>query len=243
MKKKIIGSFLLLVACASSMFAQSTLSVDWFNGASTLFRDSAGNALSQGTAALNNDGMLVQLGYYSQATAGNNFAGVWIPLTGFGTTFPRTTIGDSPDNSGLGAGRIGMSTGFDLNSNLVRVYEPAAGDSGAYITQSSVTITSATPAAGQILSIRFYDTNSGTTGRYNAVSSNSWAWITPTDAGPTLALNLNTATLTFESFNAFGAAGNFRTVILIPEPSTYMLLGLGALGMTMLYRRRAKSVA
>src|SRR6202030_3313366 len=115
----------------------------------------SGVALTQGTANVNTDGDLIQLGYFSAGTAGNNFAGTWTPLTGAGGL--NTSIGDSPDLSGLGNGRIGFTTTFHFSSSQVDVYDAAAPDPGHYLTQSSITISSQ-PAAGQVLAIRFYDT-------------------------------------------------------------------------------------
>lgn len=244
MNKKIVLSFALFCVAFRTGFTQTEVTqVDWFNNASTLFRNGAGVALSQGVASANSDGMLVQLGYFSAATTANNFAGTWIPITGFGAA-PRTTIGDSPDLSGAGDGRIGFSTVFRNTSNAVQVFEPALGDTGSYFSQSSITITTTTPPSGAILSIRFYDTSSGTTGAYNTVSSDdlAWRWVPPTDAGSNVLLNLVSAnsagTLEFQD-----AANPFRTTILIPEPSTYALLVLGALGLGVMHRRRARTVA
>lgn len=219
-----------------------TTSVDWFNNASTLLRDGAGIALTQGTTA-NTDGALVQLGYFSAGTSASNFAGTWIPITGFGPTL-HTSIGDSSDLSGSGAGVIAFNTFFTAGSSAVQVYDLSAGDTGQYFTQSSITITNTTPPNGQVLAIRFYDSASGN-GSYNTVSSDSWLWQSPnTPGGGIVSLNLGASTLEFESVSAFGLAGTeFRTVILIPEPSTYALIGVGALGLMIAYRRRAKSVA
>jgi hypothetical protein len=246
MNKKILLSLAIFCAAVPLGFAQTEVTqVDWFNNAATLFRDAGGTALTQGNASLNSDGALIQLGYFSAGTAANNFAGNWIPITGFGAASPRTAIGDSPDLSGAGDGRIGFSTVFRNTSNLVQVFDPTLGDTGAYITQSSITITTAVPPSGQVLAIRFYNNNTGT-GSYNTVSSDNWTWISPTDAGSNVLLNLVSAntngTLEFESFPAFGAAGNFRTVIAIPEPSTYALLLVGLAGV-LFVRRRAKTVA
>lgn len=215
----------------------NTTSVDWFNNSSTLFRDAAGNPLFQGAVNLNNDGALVQLGYFSNATPGDNFAGTWIPLTGFGAA-PRTTIGDSPDLTGLGAGRIGFNTVFFFGSNLAEVFDPAF-DIGAYQTQSSVSITTTssggTPPPGQVLAIRFFNTN-GTGGQYNTVSADSWLWAAPTAQTSSVLLNVGTASLRWED-----PANPFLTTI--PEPSTYALLGSATLALFAVsgvrrYRRR-----
>jgi hypothetical protein len=223
---------------ASSQTTLSTTEVDWFNSAGTLLLNGSGAALSQGTANVNSDGTLVQLGYFSSGTSANNFSGTWIPLTGAGGL--NTSVGDSPDLSGLGNGRIGFSTTFHFSSNQVDVYD-ATMDAGHYITQSSVTISAGQPAAGQVLAIRFYD-STNTSGHYNTVSNDSWTWVTPTDAGSFVTpINLAAAGLEWESVEVFGLTGTeFKTVLPIPEPSTYALLGMGAICMMALRRRIKK---
>jgi len=252
MKKLLLLSFALLGGTSlawSQGTPASTTRVDWQNGnpgqSAFFFRDAAGMLLSQGTTS-NNDGMLVQLGYFSDATAANNFAGAWTPLTGFGGA-PRTTIGDNVAQTGRGDGRIGFSTTFRFGTNQGQVFDPMAGN-GSYVTEGAVTYSDTTPPNGKILSIRFYDTNTGTTGNFNTVSSDAWTWSSPTDAGtnaPLINLAFTTA-LSWESFDVYGidhAIGDFKTVILVPEPSTYALIGLGAIGAWVALRRRSKASA
>ncbi len=249
MFKKLLVPSLLLVVAVQSSFGQgtplSTTSVDWFNSATTLLRDLNGVALTQGTANVNTDGDLVQLGYFSAGTAANNFAGNWIPLTGSGATL-HTSIGDSPDLSGLGAGRIGFSTTFTFGTNQVKVYDAGNFDTGAYATQSSISITSnggvGSPPTGQVLAIRFFDTTAGTSGHYNTVSNDNWVWASPTEAGggailSPINLGQNGITLEWED-----PANTFRTslfVVAIPEPSTYAsaMVGFGLLGLAAMRRR------
>ena len=266
MKRK-LWPLLLLIAGANLSFAQDTTTVNWSNfsaNASTqnsiLFRDAGGTALSQGVAANNTDGMLVQLGYYSAATAANNFAGTWIPITGatsasLPTQPARTSIGDAFNNnggggSGSGNGVIDFQTFFALGvgaDNQPFVYDPSF--TGSYQTLSSVTISNTTPPNGQILSIRFYDTTTGTTGFYNAVSADNWTWQSPNTAGGGQ-VNISIATLFNDGpggnlpdleFQASGPLADFRTVIAIPEPSTFALLGVSAFGLVLIRRRAAKA--
>jgi len=254
MKRTLTLGFLSLIATVGSAFSQANTTVNWSNftfdsgtQSSVLFRDINGNALSQGTGSTNTDGMLVQLGFYDQATAGNNFLGNWVALTGFGGTL-HTSIGDSgsnPGSGGSGNGIIDFVTLINLNTSNPVVYP---GDTGTYATQSQISITSSAPTNGQILSIRFYDTSTGTTGHYNAVSASDWTWQTPTTTGGGAVVNLLIADAFADGpggslgdlvFQA-GGVNAFKTTIPIPEPSTYALLGLGAAGMVAL-RRRAKS--
>ena len=74
----------VLFLCTSSVSkAAKTLSINWSSDW-TEFNDASGNALSQGIKTVNGDGAAVQLGYFTQATAGNLFAGDWVPLTVLG---------------------------------------------------------------------------------------------------------------------------------------------------------------
>lgn len=249
MKHKLL-TVICLALSVGSAFAQTT--VNWSNFSSTpatqdsiLFRDFNGTALSQGVATANTDGFLVQLGYFSTATTAANFSGTWIPITGFGAAV-HTSIGDTFNLSGAGAGQIQFNTFFSAGTNSVEVYDAIA-DPGFYVTQSSVTITNNVPMNGQVLAIRFYDSASGTTGRYNTVSADNWIWQSPnTPGGGIVSINLASNFTGSGSAPAleFQDANNaFRTAILIPEPSTYAFIGLGVLGLMVAHRRGAKSVA
>lgn len=250
--KQALSTLILAAVLPFSAWSQDNTTVNWsnFSFSSTtqnavLFRDFSGVALSQGVAATNTDGFLVQLGYYSAATAANNFAGTWIPVSGFGAT-NHTSIGDSATLTGSGNGIIDFNSiygGLLLNTPSSRVYTTI--DVGTYVTNSSVTITTSTPPANQIMSIRFYDTAAGTSGRYNAISADDWLWQVPTTTGGGGICNFLIADAFDDGVGGalgdleFQDAGNaFRTSILIPEPSTYALIGFGALGLFVAYRRR-----
>lgn len=229
-------TLMVAAGAAASSHAQTT-TVNWFNNGSTLLLNINGVALSQNAAGTNTDGMLVQLGYFSGSSTSANFTGTWTPLTGASSTSP-TTVGDSPRLGGAGDGVIAFNTFFTTGSSAVNVYDSAFGDTGAYTTQSSVTIGASTPANGQVLAIRFYDTHDGTTGFYNTVSADNWLWQTPTNAGPVITMNLATSPLEFQD-----AANPFRTsipVAAIPEPSAAVLagIGIGTIAISRLVRRR-----
>ena len=216
--KTALAAFVVVIVTAGLSRAQSSTTVDWFNSSGTVLRDAAGVPLSQGNPQANSDGALVQLGYFDQATEANNFAGTWIPITGAaGGT--RTTIGDSADLSGAGAGRVQFNTFFILGRADVPVYDPEF-DAGSYTTQSSVTISSTTPPENQILAIRFYSSSDGATGTYNTVSADAWRWVPPTSAGPVIALNLATASLEFQdSANPYKATIPVSGVPPTPTPT------------------------
>jgi hypothetical protein len=261
MKQQWVCALALSVLGTTVSFAQDTTTVNWGNFSSTsttqnaiLFRDAGGTALSQGVATTNTDGMLVQLGYFNAATTANNFGdGTWVPLTGFTfsslpTQPARTSIGDSFNNTGSGNGVIDFQTFFLPGENQPYVYDPSF--SGAYQTQSSITITNSLPQTGQVLSIRFYDATTNA-GHYNTVSADNWTWQSPNTAGGGQ-VNISIATLyadgpggslpdlEWQSVSVFGLNGTeFRTVLPIPEPSSLALFGIGLVAIPLLRRRKA----
>ena len=223
----------------TSIAKADDVTVNWSNTAGTTLRDSAGNPLSPGVATLNTDGALVQLGYFSMASAANNFLGTWVPLTGFGLA-PNTTVGDTSNLNPTAAdrsGRISFNTFFTIGSNIVQVYDPIL-QAGAYVDQSSRTIDSTTPPNGQILAIRFFSTNDGTSGDYNTVSADSWQWVTPSLDNPStvVTINLGTSAASLEwedMLNPFEAS----IPVVVPEPTSVALIACGAVAILWLRRR------
>lgn len=191
--------------------------VSWFNNGSTLLRDSANNPLSQGAAAANQDGALVQFGFFTTGTTGSNFAGDFVPLT-FGTH-----IGDSAGLTGEGAGRIGFQAFFTSGSSTVDVFDSLL-DAGAYTTVAAVSISGTIPAPNQVLAIRFFDTTNGATGFFNTVSADTWLWQTPTPLGATLTIDFANSTLEWQD-----PANAFRTTLPVPEPSIASAVIFGVL--------------
>ncbi len=234
-------AFIVIFGFAGASFGQtinSTTTVNWSNNNATLLMDQNGSALSTGAGG-NNNGALIQLGYYNQGNNVNEFLGMWVPLTGAGATL-NTTIGDSGSGTDLAAGRFDFSpTTWHFNTSNVDIFDSGL-DTAFYTTKSSITITSPAPPAGQILSIRFYNTNTvGALTLYNAVSDNSWVWATPTDAGAILP-DISLANPGVNPLVWQDPINPFKTTLLaIPEPSTYAssLVGLGLMGLAVLRRR------
>jgi MYXO-CTERM domain-containing protein len=232
LKHIFLEAFLSLLL-SFSVDAQVT-GVDWHNDSTTLLRNGSGSLLSAGTNA-NSDGALIQLGFFTLATSGNLFAGTWVPLTGVGSN-GKTTIGDTATASSSSSGTFQFNTYFVQGSSSPQVYDPSAYPTTSFQTGSSIQITSTSPASGQILSIRFFDSNSG--GNYNTVSSASWLWITPDNSAPVVLIDLANSNLSWQD-----SASPFKTSISpVPEPSTFAfaLIGLGALA---LRRRRLLAAA
>lgn len=214
----------LLTLGLSTILHAGTTTVTWSNNAATLLCDSSGMPLSQNVATVNQDGVLVQLGYFSGSSAGGNFAGTWIPLT------LGTTIGDSADLLGSGNGRVSFTTFYEDLKNLASIY--VIGDPGHYDTTSSVTITSSQPPNGKVLAIRFFDTHDGLSGNYNSVSADTWLWKTPSDFGESISIDLAVSALEWED-----SVNPFRTAIAVPESSVCFLAGCG-MALIFVYQRR-----
>lgn len=199
---------LFLLASAGGGFA-ATIRIDYKNGAGYELRDAAGTPLTQGEAAVDQDGAVLQVGYYSLATSSNPFAGEWVPMIGPALFDPFfATIGDK---GGMGAGLFSRDGGF--------------GDTPAGFPDF--------PLIGTPLSIRFYDATSlAGAAHFNAVSSASWTWTGPGDPENVIAMNLTDSVLLWQD----GIASAFRTTIPVPEPSACFLAGVSVLGL--MWRRR-----
>jgi hypothetical protein len=159
------------LAVAPLTQAEQTIVIHWkttFDPASTdLLKDDAGNPLSQGTA-VNQDGSLAVLGYFSASTSSNLFQGDFVPLT------MGTTIGDSSYGSGMLEGMFSFTTKFVIGSQTVTVYpeRPAAYD----VNANHMILTDA-PPINTLLAIRFYNQSTlSNSAKYNTVASPDWKW-------------------------------------------------------------------
>jgi hypothetical protein len=204
---------------------QTTVSFD--SGSQTVFNQGS-TPLSGGTTA-DGDGDVLQLGYFT----GANFTGTFIPLSGNGSlntaivpgstiAYNQTSIGDLNAN-GAGDGTFAMSLDFVLGS----------GTSGNNL-----------PTGGTLLALRFFNgTTVANSTMYNTVTDPLWVWQNPATPPVNVTLSLDDLGLLWESIVKNGQASTtaFHTSIstAIPEPSTYLLFGAGALGM-MALRRRVK---
>jgi hypothetical protein len=140
------------------------------NSKQATFLDVEGNPLGIGELKTNQDGDLIQLGYFTLASSSDLFAGDWVPLT------EDLYFGDSSTLSGGFPGQFQVSMLFLEGTNAVTVYQDSA---GTYQTQSSHVITTSSPKGnpGQLLAIRYYDQNTISEGvRYNTIADTSWKW-------------------------------------------------------------------
>lgn len=208
-----------LAGCLSSVASSAVITVNFDSGDFVVETD-LGNPLSAGNTSLDGDGFVLQLGYYTGATTGNNFLGNWVSLTGEGSAntgnitgtglnFNQTTIGDTDDRNPDGAaGTFAVSVTFDT----------------AFANKSQNL-----PAVGVPLAIRFFNsTTVGPTALFNVVSNDAWLWQTPGEAPsqPVISMSLSDANLEWQSVAQGQSDTEFMTVI--PEPSSAALLGLGA---------------
>ncbi len=197
-----------LFAVAASSQSYAALSlVSTFN-LNTPIVDNTGTALTAGIAA-DGDGAIYQIGYFSVDTAG--FTGTWIALTGDDSANPTliSSIGDSGDGSD---GLLTQSFGFDD------------------VTHNSL------PAAGTQLALRFYNATSvaGST-HYNTVTNAAWTLNSFSDSpSPPQALDVDESSgrVWQDSSNTFKTS-----IVIVPEPSSIALLGLGLVSFTLRRRR------
>ncbi len=168
-------------------------------------------------------GFVLQLGYYSAATVGDPFAGMWVPVFGPGTSnslFSTAGMGD-------GTAATGTNINFSFDGTI---------DSGVPSTETGI------PAAGQIMSIRYYNSYSlsGTDAAtyYGAVSDDSWTWVSPADpAPPGMSFSLLDPDVVYQ-----GGVLQPETNLLytaVPEPSAGILI-VCATAMGGMARKRLK---
>lgn len=132
------------------------------------------------------------------------------PFAGTWEGFGAATIGDKAVTS-LGPGRYSYSASFPAAFLLL----------------------------GAPLSIRFHDSFSLQTSTYfNAVSDSTGAWnmVNSTNSELSVTLSLSDAALVWQG----GSDSAFRTTISIPEPSSFVLLGLGGAPFVLRGRRSAR---
>jgi len=181
---------LLLLGSSLESRAQKTLQVAWQNTRGSPLRDQNGKTLSAGAPA-SGDGTVVQLGYYSRATAAAPFEGTFIPLTGQGAANSALTTTSIGDASGGPDGRFSLASPFEADSLV----------SGFNL-----------PPAGTPLSVRFFNGKTiASSTHFNAVSGGTrWLWQPPAAApGEVIALSLADPSLLWKG----GAASSLRTAV------------------------------
>lgn len=103
--------FVSVLSVMASAFANGATTINWSNDSdSSMLRDLNGAPLSSGNPLVEYDGTIVTLGYYSQSTTSDPFAGDWIILD-----FSTKTIGDKSTLI-LGDGVFSYSTLFSITS-------------------------------------------------------------------------------------------------------------------------------
>lgn len=216
----------------------ATITVSFGSDGAILYDQTGLTALSGGSPTIDGDGFVLQLGYYDGASTVNSFLGTWIPLTGEGSannggaipltsptlTFNKTSIGDRV-SQGAGDGEFYLTVTFDTsNAN----------------TSSNLPGSTTIP-----LAIRLYNASTlAAATHYNTVSKDTWLWVTPNTPEP-LPINISLAEtgLEWESFGGAGhtvdnGTGGKTSLVLVPEPSSSVLLLVGMLGLVASRRRR-----
>ncbi len=185
--------FLMLAAGCVAANALPSVQVAWEGSPTKSLCNSAGVALSAGSAA-SGDGAVLQLGYYSSGSAASPFFGHFVPLTGEGAPdalLNKTSIGDSGASKN---GGFSVSTTFNADATVFQGTPPPVG----------------TP-----LVIRFFDSTSIAKAKYyNEVTGGvNWQWKAPTEApGSFVLLSLADPTLTWLG----GTTSSFRATMPIP---------------------------
>ena len=212
-----------LTLVGTSAFGAAIVTVT-VNSGGKLFTNHVGAALSGGTLGVNGDGDVLQIGYFSSATAATPFSGSWIALTGNGganSAFNTTSVGDGV-SSGAG-NRAAFSVIFDATDS---------------------TKNQSLPLAGTPLGVRIYDGFTlATSSFFETIVSPDWAFIPPADPplNPTIVMNFTNANAKLASTNAApGATIQTNTPTAAPEPASATLLMVGLVSLAARRRRAAK---
>jgi PEP-CTERM motif len=213
---KTVKLFAALLVCAVSSLAAcqaATVGLTWQYNNTTpqTIQDQNGTALSGAGSAADGDGFVLQLGYYSAATAVDPFAGTWTPVFGPGTTNSLFS------SAGMGDGKA--TTGTDDRFFFTGTIDTA---------NASTTV--GIPASGQIMSIRYYNAASLDSATFFGAASNStWIWTSPGIAPAPMSFNINQSGTVFQAASGSPAPMVPQTNIMaVPEPSTWALIGFGA---------------
>jgi hypothetical protein len=170
-----ISLLFLIVMASIPLHATNRLQILWASGNAVL-KDINGGPLSRGLIEVNEDGAIVELGYFTQASANNLFNGEWVSLT------HGTTIGDSSTLTEIAAGTFQFSTLFEVGADTVRIFPDWPGE---FLAASTTPIEQNSPVVGKLLAMRFYDTPGVVEGtRYNTMSHPSWTWTNPGNPVP-----------------------------------------------------------
>lgn len=168
--------FLICFLC-DSVHASAKFSIVWstetHTESSNYLKDEDGQALDAGQA-LNGDGDLVELGYYSEGSFAlplqdNAFLGEWVPLT------QNTRVGDSSSGYGFPNGMFAFRTTFTRDANYVTTYW---GEPKYFVEYLDFPITASNPPPNTTpLCIRFYNSSTKDGGaKYNTVTGMNWRW-------------------------------------------------------------------
>ena len=200
-----------------------TLFVD--SGSTRELRNQSAAPLFGGSSGIDGDGAVVQIGYFTDATAGNNFGnGNFVPLSGEGSLFNvSTTVGDSVNNGG--------DTGT-LFSDALNIFAGLNGGANDGLF----------PAVDTPLSIRiFNNTTIAASTFYEAISNNLWKWKAPSETPPVVQLFLDSAGLVAKSgTNVAPTSANIQTnTQIVPEPTSAALIMVGMLSLAARRRRQA----
>ena len=166
---------LTFVLLAGNIFTANRLQVQWSSG-DVVLKDLSGEELDPGQVGINQDGDLVQLGYFTDSSPENLFNGEWNVLTS------NTRIGDSSTLSNQSAGLFQFSTLFEVGTNAVEVFPDWP---GGYVTSSEIVIEQGNPLFGKLIAVRFFDGPAIEDGiRYNTVAHPDWKWGAPGNPVP-----------------------------------------------------------
>jgi autotransporter-associated beta strand protein len=120
---KLPRQLIVVLFCGTLVSVNGDITISWDDGYET-FTDFSGTSLTSG-GANNQNGSLVELGFFTESDDSNLFRGNWIPLTA------GTRVGDTSDGTDAGDGAFTFSTKF----------EDADGDATTFFSSAINTVT------------------------------------------------------------------------------------------------------
>ncbi len=220
--------FLLLTFCSLFVAAQPSnaatiLTYNLTSGGKTLFNSDGTTPLTGGPLVNVNDGEVIQLGYYTLATAANLFAGTWTPFA-------------SSHNIGNDLAEFGtVGTGAGAN--------PATQNRFSF--GFTVDSTFANPPPGTLLAIRVYNgLTLPTSTFFQGIASTDWlsGALAEPPSNSTVTLNFANTNAKLQSTGALPGTAISTTIptAAAPEPTSAALLMVGLVSLAARRRRAVK---
>jgi hypothetical protein len=240
MKRSILLVLASVLLAASPGHATNSVGLVWeYAGPNpmTIFGSNGTTPLAGNAAVNGGTGFVLQLGYYTNATVSNPFAGTWVPVFGPGNADSNSLFSTAGMGEGPGVSTTGTDDSFIFNGTVI---------------DSTPSTENGIPAAGTIMSIRYYNATSVAAATYfgaisdvDTAASAAWLWISPSNPAPFQGMSFNFSNTGVEYEAPGGTVSGVVTMpetnipVSVPEPAAFWSVA-GALAIGATVRRRRK---